>query len=84
MPRIRSVLIRVEIDRAQRAHDCQANARHRIGRGDIRLKVRNGRSWDHYCPTCAQTILSRAIGSLQGVQAGLVAGQPVTAGEAES
>lgn len=58
MSRPRSLLLRVEVDVAQRAHNCQANARHRIQRGDPRLKVKSQRSWDHYCMTCATRMIS--------------------------
>ena len=64
MPRIRSLVERTLVDEAGRAHNCQANARHRVQRGDKRLKVRNGRSWDHYCLDCAQAIVDRDIGKL--------------------
>lgn len=57
MARIKSLVVQVEIDRAGKSHNCQANARHRIQMGDVRLKVRNGRSWDHYCVDCAKTII---------------------------
>jgi hypothetical protein len=63
----KSIVIRVEIDRALRAHYCQANRRHRLERGDARLKVRNGRSWDHYCVRCAATILERDVAKLRRV-----------------
>ena len=36
--------------------------------GDVRLKVRNGRSWDHYCHDCALTILARDIVKLTALQ----------------
>ena len=65
---IKSLVIRVEIDEALKAHNCQANARHRIERGNRRLKVRNGRSWDHYCVHCALVILERDISELQVLQ----------------
>lgn len=65
MARIKSLLIRVEIDEAQKAHNCQANAAHRLVKGDRRLKVRSGRSWDHYCVSCAAVILERDIAELQ-------------------
>lgn len=65
MPRIRSLVERIEVDQAGKAHNCQANARHRIEKGDRRLKVRNGRSWDHYCFECARTIIQRDIAALQ-------------------
>jgi hypothetical protein len=54
MARIKSLIAQVEIDTAGKAHNCQANARHRVQKGEIRLKVRNGRSWDHYCRDCAE------------------------------
>lgn len=33
-------------------------------KGDIRLKVQNGRSWDHYCENCAKLIISKDIEKL--------------------
>ena len=68
MPRIKSILIQVQIDQAKKAHNCQANARHRIARDDARLNVRNGRSWDRYCVSCATTIIERDIAELQELQ----------------
>ena len=65
MLRIKSLCIPTEVDVAQRAHNCQGNIRHRIGRGDKRLKVRNGRSWDHYCLECARTIVRRDISAFE-------------------
>jgi hypothetical protein len=63
----KSLVIRVEIDHALKAHNCQANNRHRLERGDRRLKVRNGRSWDHYCVACATNILMRDMGRLRAL-----------------
>ncbi|WP_233635271.1 hypothetical protein, partial [Burkholderia gladioli] len=54
----------VQIDRALHAHNCQANAKHRIQKGDVRLKVRTGRSWEHYCVPCARKIIERDIEKL--------------------
>lgn len=67
MGRIKSIVVRVEIDHAMKAHNCQANASHRIERGDMRLKVQNGRSRDHYCVACARTILQRDFDELQSL-----------------
>lgn len=58
---IKSLVVQVGVDVAGKAHNCQANSKHRIEKGDTRLKVRNGRSWDHYCCTCAETIIARDI-----------------------
>jgi len=67
VPRIRSLRTRAEVDVAQRAHNCQGNTRHRIERGDKRLKVRNGRNWNHYCLECARTIVGRDIATLEAL-----------------
>ena len=64
MPRIRSLLPRIEVDVAKRAHNCKGNRRHRINGGERRLKVRNGRSWSHYCLECASTIVRRDMDKL--------------------
>lgn len=61
---IKSLVVQVRVDTAGKAHNCQANAKHRIEKGDVRLKVRNSRSWDHYCRTCAETIIARDIAKL--------------------
>jgi hypothetical protein len=65
---IKSLVVQVGIDTAGKAHNCQASAKHRIERGDVRLKVRNGRGWDHYCSDCATRIISRDIEKLAALQ----------------
>lgn len=65
MPRVRSLVATIAFDHALRGHECQANSKHRITKGEMRLKVRNGRSWDHYCIACAQQILSKDVARLQ-------------------
>lgn len=65
---IKSLVCQVAVDVAGKSHNCQANARHRIAMGDTRLKVRNGRSWDHYCTACAETIIARDIAKLTALQ----------------
>ena len=59
MPRIRSIIIRAEVDTAKRAHNCKGDDRHRLHGGETRLNVRNGRGWDRYCLKCAITIVQR-------------------------
>jgi len=66
--RVKSLVIRVEIDQAKKAHNCQANGKHRIEGGDTRLCVRKGRSWDRYCLLCARTMIERDIAELQNLQ----------------
>jgi hypothetical protein len=62
---IKSLIIRVDIDHAKHSHNCQANERHRISMGEPRLKIRSGRSWDHYCMICARAIVDRDLAKLQ-------------------
>lgn len=64
MPRIKSLIEQLGIDTALSSHNCQGNARHRINKGDVRLKVKNGRGWDHYCLACAKNIVARDIQQL--------------------
>ncbi len=68
MARIKSLIVQVGIDTAGKSHNCQANTRHRINMGDVRLKVKNGRGWDHYCKACAETIIRRDIQKLMELQ----------------
>ena len=65
----KSLVIGTRVDRAKRGHFCQANSRHRIERGEIRLKVRNGQGWDHYCRNCAEAIIQQDLEKLTQLQA---------------
>jgi len=65
MPRPKSILQRMKVDEANKAHNCQHNQRHRIERGDKRLKVWNQRSPDHYCVDCALSIVERDLQKLE-------------------
>ena len=67
MPRIKSLRIQIEVDVAQRAHNCKGNRRHRIQRGEKRLKVRKGWDWTHYCSECARTIIRRDMDGLEAL-----------------
>lgn len=67
MPRPKSFLSPIEVDAAKKAHNCQSNAKHRLTRGDKRLKVSNGRSHDYYCVDCAVTFINRDIEKLQAL-----------------
>lgn len=67
MPRPKSILQRVEVDSAQKAHNCQHNENHRLQRGDRRLKVWKDRSADHYCVACGLDIIHRDIARLNSI-----------------
>lgn len=66
MPRPKSLLSgNIIVDEAKKAHNCQHNTRHRIHRGDKRLKVPKGRSSEHYCVSCAIKFLQADITKLE-------------------
>lgn len=60
----KSIILRAEVDEAQRAHNCQHNQGHRLERGDKRLKLWSDRSPAHYCSGCALSIIERGIARL--------------------
>jgi hypothetical protein len=57
----KSILVTVCVDEVGHAHDCQHNKRHRLERGNRRLKVRKDRSYEHFCVTCALQIIQRDV-----------------------
>ena len=56
---IKSILVRALVDEAKHAHNCQHNARHRLQRGDRRLKVTENRADEHFCVSCALKTIER-------------------------
>lgn len=64
----KSLIIHAEVDTAGKAHNCQASAKHRIEKGEVRLKVKKGRSWDHYCLACAKKIIGLDLEKLKALQ----------------
>ena len=60
----KSLVQRSEIDQAQKSHNCQASAKHRLKPGDRRLKVYVDRSHDHYCAECGIKIIEADIAKL--------------------
>ncbi len=68
MARVKSLITGTTVDQAKKSHNCQANSRHRINMGDVRLNVKSGRSWDRYCLACAQEILRRDAEKIADLQ----------------
>lgn len=60
----KSLIETVRIDIALKSHNCQANQAHRVNKGDVRLKVRDGMGWANYCKECALKIIDRDIDKL--------------------
>ena len=67
MPKPKSILQRVEVNKAERAHNCQHSKKHRLKRGDKRLRVYTDRSHDHYCMDCALKIIERDMRTLKAL-----------------
>ena len=53
------------VDEAKKAHNCQHNAAHRLKQGDKRLKLRVGRTYEHFCASCSLDTIQRDITTLQ-------------------
>lgn len=73
----KSLVQRSEVDHTVNAHNCQASKKHRLTRGDKRLKVWNERSPDHYCLDCALGIIEADIAKLQSLARQLRGEEPI-------
>ena len=72
MARPRSFVVgSLSIDHAKRAHNCQHSSKHRIVRGEPRLKVKVGRTVEHYCLACAIGFVDRDIETLRDLRSGM-------------
>lgn len=69
MGRIKSLITQVKVGIAGRAHNCQANSKHRLLKGDKRLEIKNGLGWNYYCWDCALKIFEQDITKLKEFQA---------------
>ena len=65
MPRPKSLLKRIDVDIAQRSHNCQHVRSHRIIQGQKRLKLTVNRTEEHFCIECALQIIDADIRKLQ-------------------
>jgi hypothetical protein len=70
MARPKSLLPRLQIDTALKAHRCQHNSNHQILKGEKRLKVSVGRTDEHFCKECALRIIKYDIDKLTKFAAG--------------
>lgn len=64
----KSLIETARIDVALSSHNCQASQAHRINKGDVRLKVRDGMGWAHYCKDCALKIIDKDIAKLTALR----------------
>lgn len=68
MPRLKSIIYKVDLDFAKKGHNCRHNRRHRIKKGDSRLGVSQDRSTRYYCNECALEMVSQGIGQLESLR----------------
>ncbi|RYZ90238.1 MAG: hypothetical protein EOP04_04525 [Proteobacteria bacterium] len=61
----KAIVTRSLIDIAAKEHSCRANAKHKILKGDKRLKIIEGRSRLHYCRECGEKIIALGIARLE-------------------
>lgn len=57
---MKAILHPISVDLAAKAHNCHHNKKHRIERGQKRLKFKVERSYQHFCVPCAQRMLDQA------------------------
>jgi len=65
MPRLKSVVVSMEVTTAGRAHDCRYNKNHRLEKGMSRLTIKDDGDQHHYCLPCAKTFLVHGVDRLR-------------------
>jgi hypothetical protein len=79
----KTLVKRVGVDETVNAHNCQSNQKHRLQRGDRRLKVWRDRSPEHYCRVCAREIIERDIQKLAALARQLDGTEPIGPAEGQ-
>jgi ribosomal protein S4E len=67
MGKAKSFLQTISIDKAIKSHSCKHNKKHIINKGDIRLKLKVGRTFQHFCIECAKESLEKDIKELNTI-----------------
>lgn len=65
MSRPKTVIKKMAVDRAKRAHYCKHSKKHPIFSGEKRLVIQEGRSKKHYCKICALKFLNDGLNDLE-------------------
>lgn len=68
MGKLKSFLQNITVDEAAKTHQCQHNNRHTVNKGDRRLKLKVGRSNEHFCVQCAIESIDRDIATLENLK----------------
>lgn len=72
MARLKSLVKNLTVNRAVKSHNCKRNKDHRIVAGGKRLRVKEGRSSQHYCPDCALASIRADIERLRQLEQALI------------
>jgi predicted lipase len=64
MGKAKSFLKNISIDTAKVSHSCKHNKKHKISKGDKRLKLKEGQASQHFCIECAKESLKKDITEL--------------------
>jgi len=67
MSKPKQLIKSMHVDLAQRGHNCQHCASHRIEKGDVRLGVKNDRNIEYFCSECAKRFLNNSVTELQNL-----------------
>lgn len=65
---MKSILHRLLVDQAGKAHNCKHNKRHRLERGERRLKFKVQRTYEHFCVQCALRMIDKARARLDELE----------------
>lgn len=68
MAKPKSFVKSISIEKAKKAHNCQHNSKHRILAGDIRVRLKVGRTSEYFCANCALSTIRRDIEMLEGIK----------------
>jgi hypothetical protein len=67
MARPKSLIKTLSIDTAQKSHFCKHDGKHSIKKGDKRLKLKVGRTYEHFCGVCAKSFIQKDISKLDAL-----------------
>lgn len=68
MAKPKSFVKNISIENAKKAHNCQHNSKHRILAGDVRVKLKDGRTAEYFCVNCALDTIQRDITRLEEIK----------------
>lgn len=68
MAKPKSFVKNISIEKAKKAHNCQHNSKHRILAGDMRVKLKEGRTSEYFCTNCALGTIQRDIAMLEEIK----------------